>query len=316
MMIQSKMSKDSLFSFIRRSLFGAVQGVLLVSAFVFAQELRAETKVYNEAIEPGESLVWGCDLLPASDHAVGVRTYSRSAGGNSYTLNLEVLGAVNAEAESHEMCEGQSYTWRNKEYSVADTYVDTLRYVRYPELDSVYFTLVLTTKSGTNSSRDESICQGDSILWGCQWYGASGEYSYTLAGNECSTMTLNLTVLKPDTVLEEVLLKGASVSWRGKTYTKAGEYAYTKDYPEPFGCVDTLFRVRVIRYDSTSMVACYEEEVETWHGKTLTTSNIYRAAASMESTFTGEMVDTAYYVMNFKLASIHLCRLSIRIRYA
>jgi hypothetical protein len=124
-----------------------------------------------------------------------------------------------------------------------------------------------------SSSRNESICQGDSMLIGNVYRYFSGAYNDTLVGSDgCDSIrTTFLNVNLRDTT--EMNLSGCdSVNFNNNNYNSSG--IYYQNYSNILGC-DSILKLNISINNNTSIVfetACFSY---TSNGQTFTNSGIY-----------------------------------------
>ena len=87
----------------------------------------------------------------------------------------------------------------------------------------------------------QSICEGDSVIFGDEMYNTSGVYTYTkqTASGCDSVLELNLTVNPVYEMYDTVIMYGQSVEYGGQQYTAAGNYTIHNTSME--GCDSTTF---------------------------------------------------------------------------
>ena len=93
------------------------------------------------------------------------------------------------------ICAGESFSWFGNDYSVEDTYYDTLRYTT--GCDSICGTLILTVQQPKDSTTTVTICAGESFSWFGNDYSVEDTYYDTLrytTGCDSICGTLVLTV--------------------------------------------------------------------------------------------------------------------------
>jgi len=202
-----------------------------------------------------------------------------SAGGcdSVYTLDLKVYPTYSF-AESHAICEGDSYTWKGNTYSVAGDY--TITYASIHGCDSTY-TLHLSTYPSYAINEYQSICAGESFNWRGNAYSVAGVYTKTYPTiHGCDSMyTLNLTVHPTYAFTENhAVCQGSTYTWHGTTYSAPG--TYTKTYTSIHGC-DSIYTLHL---SDISSYAFYENhgicsgDSYTWHGNNYTAAGIYTAS--------------------------------------
>ncbi len=177
-------------------------------------------------------------------------TLSSSSGCDSViTINLTVLSLIETIL-NQSICSGDTLNFNGQPYAASGTYTDTL--AASNGCDSLV-TLQLTVLPVIQTTLNQSICAGDTLLWNGQPYFASGSYSDTLvASSGCdSILVLNLTV---NTTLSGSvnlsICSGDSVLYNGIYYT-AG--TYTDTLTAAGGC-DSVITIQVTPYTTTTPV--------------------------------------------------------------
>ena len=170
----------------------------------------------------GESYQWFDEELTES--AVKDTVLVSAAGCDSIvTLSLTVKYADVVYSEAA-ICQGDTYTWLNKEYSAAGTYLDTVRVEG--QADQV-LGLVLTVNKPTSAVLPVSILHGESYPWFDEVLTESAVKDTVItnvAGCD-SVVTLNLTVTyKATEYVSDAVCQGESYTWLGKEYSAAGTY--------------------------------------------------------------------------------------------
>ena len=176
------------------------------------------TYAFDQTIKQGETWFF-TDKYPsiATD---GVYTDTLAAANTCdsvVTVTVTVLQPVVLPAEDATTCEGKAYSFRDKDYTVADTYYDTVK--MGAGINDTIYTLNLTVNPKATYAFDYSMDEGNTYDFFGDPITESGEYSHTLtdaAANGCdSVVTVNVTVIPlPDTIYEETV----SIC-EGETYT-------------------------------------------------------------------------------------------------
>jgi hypothetical protein len=135
------------------------------------------------------------------------------------TLTLTVI-FPSYDTISQSICDGDTFTIGSKHYTASNTYTDTLTNVG--GCDSIV-TLHLTVKPLSYDTVSQSICSGDSFVFGSSTYRAQGYYSQILTGsNGCDSMVTLELMVNPqyiDTLADTVC---GSYNFYGLTLTASG----------------------------------------------------------------------------------------------
>ncbi len=257
----------------------------------------------------GDTVLWRCfEACETKIYSDTVREASIFGDGEYvkevYVLNFTFHGEP-VDSVKDEIATAIPYLWRGQSLTENGTYHDTVYTVPGDNsscIDSL-FTLNLKIELAKDSLEKVTLCNGDTLLWRCQQVYATGEYTDTLfyepSGNDSIRFTLNLTVLKDSVAPVEVkyLAPGYSYEWKdGNTYAAAGEYSYQTHYES--GCDSILFRLQVVKYDSTALTSCDGDTV-LWRCFEACETKIYSDTVREASIFgDGEYVKEVY-VLNF-----------------
>ena len=146
-----------------------------------------------------------------------------------YTLTLIVQDPFYQEKEDR-ICANEYYSWHGKSYNQTGVYYDSLIAHMPPFCDSIYC-LKLTVNPTYEQTFYDTICEGQSVLFGSQTYTQSGFYTqhYPAAGTGCdSTVHFHLTVIPKDRIQRTVhLCDGDYFHFHGENLTTSGMYIDT-----------------------------------------------------------------------------------------
>ena len=188
--------------------------------------IRATDRIVQTAsILHGESYQWYDYVLTES--VTKDTTFTNAAGCDStIVLNLTVKYA-DVDYDSAAICQGETYTWREKVYSEMGTYYDTLRI--QGQADQI-FGLMLQVHAPSYYEYAASICQGDYYDFGGEKLSEGGTYIDTVPNQfGCdSVVTLRLTVYEPENqTLDVTICHGTSYLFNGVELAKTGTYLDT-----------------------------------------------------------------------------------------
>ena len=194
------------------------------------------------------------------------------------------------------ICEGETYSWRGKTYTISNEYVDTVRTLDNL-CDSIYYKLSLTVKQKKYTTLPPAvICDN-------QWYdfcgrqiNQPGPYDTTLtASNGCDSivsvmLTVNPTYVKDTTF---TLCTGGAVTFNSRVYTKGGT---NRDTLRTVGCnCDSVYVIHINEYHpffkQERAILCKDSTMQ-WHGQTITGAGTYHD--SLTSTLSGNQCDSVY----------------------
>ncbi len=198
-----------------------------------------------------------------------------------YTLNLQYLPDVVYVEEDTLLCHGVTCEWRNKRYTTAGTYNDTVRNMLL--CDSIIYTLNLQyLPNVVYVEEDTLLCHGVTCEWRNKQYTTAGSYNDTVRNMLlCDSIiyTLNLQYL-PDVVYVEedtLLCHGVTCEWRKKQYTTAGTYSDT--VKNQLQCDSIIYTIELsylpeVQHFVTDTAICYGFAC-TWRDYTYAVSGTY-----------------------------------------
>ena len=206
--------RQSLLSFTGRS----VKGLLRAGVLLFALSLpfmQVHAIVEKEAVYAGDTLLWRCQLLGESG------TYYDSP---SYTMHFSVLAAPTSENVALAICKGDTLLWNCQRLYAGGLYKDTAWYEGFPTMAKTYYQLDLRVIEAVDQPvENQTICEGDTLLWRCQKLYEAGTYHDTLKSLVCPTCdslyyTLHLAMSTPTLMPEEdiEMILGETLLWRCK----------------------------------------------------------------------------------------------------
>ena len=154
-----------------------------------------------------------------------------------YTLNLQYLPDVVYVEEDTLLCHGVTCEWRNKPYTTAGTYNDTVRNMLL--CDSIIYTLNLQYLPDVVYVKEDTLlCHGVTCEWRNKPYTTAGSYNDTVRNMLlCDSIiyTLNL-LIHPEIPITHVTdtMAGPEYHWNEQIYTTGGEYSVI--LPAVTGC--------------------------------------------------------------------------------
>ena len=223
----------------------------------------------------GETYTWqDNDYTEAGTY---VAEYTTINGCDSiYTLNLVVNPSYEFN-EDYVMCDGETYTWQDNDYTEAGTYV--AEYTTINGCDSIY-SLNLVVNPSYEINEDYVICDGETYTWQDNDYTEAGTYvaEYTTINGCDSIYSLNL-VVNPSYEFNEdyVMCDGETYTWQGNDYTEAG--TYVAEYTTINGC-DSIYTLNLVvnpSYEFTEEYVMCDGETYTWQGNDYTEAGTYVA---------------------------------------
>jgi gliding motility-associated-like protein len=163
------------------------------------------------------------------------------------TIDLIVHPVYSGGEQNVSICEGETYSFGGTEYSVSGSYAFTFQTIQ--GCDSTVTLNLTVNPVYTGGVQTESICEGESFVFGGIVYNQTGNYPHTFAtifGCD-SIVTLNLTVHPFYGSTNVVhICEGDSYTFFGQTFNQTGVY------PVPFttvhGC-DSIINIDLTVHD-------------------------------------------------------------------
>lgn len=176
----------------------------------------------TDSIMHGETYLWAGKQLQESATVDSI--FTDSYGCDSIvTLNLLVKYA-DVQYEYKDICQGSTYTFGNKTYSMSGTYYDTVRVAGQAD---VIKGLVLTVHAPEVTNASVTLCAGDSLVFGGQVLKEAGVYSFTYENRFGCDSVVNLQVAIQEVVQRQVsaqICEGAAYDFNGKLLAESGTY--------------------------------------------------------------------------------------------
>ena len=250
-----------------------------------------KTTTLTAKVTEGETYLFGCKTVEAT--TVGTLqlsdTLTTIQGCDSIinlTLTIEPKSPVTPDSVvvSETIC-GGTYLFGCAQLTQSGTYRDTLTNSNGQDSVTVLHLTIAAPKATATAA---TICEGDTLLFGCKALTLAGTYTDTLRTVEgCdSIITLTLSVNPVQrTTTEATICAGDSYTFMGKAYTEAGTYTDTTTSVLT-GCDSivtlTLYVQTPVTAPEESKTVCASELPYNWLDHyTVTTAGTYR--------------DTAYY---------------------
>ncbi|HLP92787.1 MAG TPA: T9SS type A sorting domain-containing protein [Saprospiraceae bacterium] len=284
-------------------------GICIGTTYVFEGEPLTESGVYS-AILTAES---GCDsivtlTLDVVDKFVVNRSASICAGDffvfagdtltaeGSYTDSLKAIGGCDslivlklsllpnsASAQTVTLCEGVKYVFFGDTLTVAGDYQHVL--VSANGCDST-ITLTLNYVTSFETTDEQTICDGNSYVFGTQILETAGEYVqvFQAVGGCDSTVTLTLNVLPRTSGTDGATICAEdSFEYQGEVLTDEGEYTFILQGSN--GCDSVVtFTLTVLPAIGTSFEAtiCAGDSYD-FGDQNLTDAGVYEAIYTAEN---------------------------------
>ena len=205
-------------------------------------------------------------------------TYHSSLGCDSI-ITAYIDQEVYRDEQTVTICPGETYIWSydHQTYNVSGHYTKVEKDIHGN--DSVLHVLNLTVRYIPETYVEETICKGQTYVFGEQSLTESGVYSHTFhkTGGCDSVVVLSLNVLSPDTTYLAIQREeGASYVWDGETILHPGIYFHYGT--NRFGCdsVSILqFTYNQIDTIEQSLTVCPNELPFLWNGIEANQTNHY-----------------------------------------
>ena len=183
-------------------------------------------------IIPGETLNWRGQLI--TNTGLYTDSYTSSTGCDSiYTLGVgmkEDAPHMKMRTWNEDICEGDTLTWRNKNYFNTGTYVDTLYVGSTNIVDSLY--VLNLTVHPTYYIRERITFHSFPAEYRGYTFseGETHEFHYTTADGHCDSIIAVVAELEVTRTEETVTICDGDTyiwKWNGSTYTESGRYVVT-----------------------------------------------------------------------------------------
>lgn len=197
----------------------------------------------------GETYTWRGQQLKQTGYYVDSLT-TVTGCDSVYAIKLVVHNSIYQE-DSATICEGETFTWRGKDYVKAGTYTDKV--TAQSGCDDVYV-LKLNVTPKRYGKQELDVCVGDSVMYNNEWYTAGTHTVILTSQLGCdSVVTLKVNQL-PQLTGEEsaVICANETYHWYGQNITKAGDYQ-TKVKSAITGC-DSIITLHVSVIDTTHTI--------------------------------------------------------------
>jgi gliding motility-associated-like protein len=138
------------------------------------------------------------------------------------SVNLNLSSSVNQS-----ICQGSSFSFNGQNYSTSGSFPVTL--TSQSGCDSIV-TLNLTVNPAPITQLNESICAGNTFIFGNQNLTQSGQYSQTLQTTAGCDSIINLNLIVNPTITSSqnsFICEGETVSFFGQTLSNSGVYSQT-----------------------------------------------------------------------------------------
>lgn len=197
----------------------------------------------------GETYTWRGQQLKRTGYYTDSLT-TVTGCDSVYAFKLVVHNSIYQE-DSATICEGETFTWRGKDYVKAGTYTDKV--TAQSGCDDVYV-LKLNVTPKRYGKQELDVCVGDSVMYNNEWYTAGTHTVILTSQLGCdSVVTLKVNQL-PQLTGEEsaVICANETYHWYGQNITKAGDYQ-TKVKSAITGC-DSIITLHVSVIDTTHTI--------------------------------------------------------------
>lgn len=235
-----------------------------------------ERVVTTKVICDGGSYYWrGANYAQSGIYTEGMGN-SNGCYDKIYELQL-TIDSERGHKEKHNICEGEAYAWKGKQYSVSGIYYNRIRNNNGCEIID---TLVLNVNKKYAFYTSDTICQGEAYQWRRKSYTQSGHYKeeYTTIAGCDSIYYLDLVVSQNYAFnSNEQVCEGESFRWRGQVYKDRG--VYYDSLITSTGC-DSVYKLSLSiapKYRFEEYDTICEGETYHWHNQDYTNPGIYYA---------------------------------------
>lgn len=235
----------------------------------------------SASICAGESYIFDGDTLTLA--GIYVDTLTAGGGCDSFlVLTLNVLPNA-ASSLSVSLCEGSSYAFFGEIYTVGGIY--TAQLTAANGCDSIV-TLNLSFVPFFETTAEQTICDGDSYVFGDETLTDAGVYThqFTAQGGCDSTVTLTLIVLPTSTGTDQATICAeGSFEYNGEVLTDAGEYLFILEAEN--GCDSTVtFTLNVLPAIGSAVEATIcNGDTYGFAGEILTDAGTYEAILTADN---------------------------------
>ncbi|MCQ2348526.1 MAG: hypothetical protein MJZ65_04980 [Paludibacteraceae bacterium] len=190
----------------------------------------------TKAINPGQQYIWYGHYNDTILTTAGVYLDTlTSVEGCDSTFRLTItVHPEYLQSTTADICAGDFYTWRGKNYYESGIYDDSLQTIFH--CDSI-FRLVLNVHDTTIVDQYYDFCLGQAVGLGSKTFTTSGIYYDTIPSEyNCPQITRHIIRFHPEYRIArtKVLSDGEEYDFYGRILTKPG--VYTHNVPTAFGC--------------------------------------------------------------------------------
>ncbi len=248
--------------------FGACKSVLTLDLTVHP----ANTVIDAEICSGDAYLMGGSSYSTTGTHVA--QLVSSASCDSTVTLNLTVVNEFSGVNLDAEICQGETFVFGNQTLTTSGMYEET--FTSNFGCDSTVI-LELTVKPTYNLTLNEEICEGEFFVFGTQNYISTGTFEETFISSQgCdSTVTLNLTVHAPYSVVNESICEGNGYDLGDETFYDEGTYVVNVETSA--GCeteVTLNLTVNPTPSSSINEEIC-EGDSYTFDGNVITETGIY-----------------------------------------
>ncbi|MDX1911752.1 MAG: T9SS type A sorting domain-containing protein [Saprospiraceae bacterium] len=226
--------------------------------------------------------VFGSDTLFADGVYVDSLTAQSGGCDSIVTLNLFVLPNISTNV-AVQLCVGASYIFQGDTLTEDGIYVEILDAAN--GCDSV-IVLDLTFVTSFETTLEQTICAGDTYVFGNDTLDTEGTYSLTLtASGGCdSIVTLQLSVLPGATGAEEATIcEGETFEYNGESLTNAGNYTFVLEDENGCDSIVTLTLNVLPASESAIAATICNGETYPFFGLELDNSGVFEAILTAEN---------------------------------
>ena len=232
-----------------------------------------DTVNLTSTICSGDTIVLGAQSLTSAGNYSEV--FSNVNGCDS-VVNMEIfVNPISITTINDTICEGQPYQFAGQAIVAGGVYYDSLQTTL--GCDSIV-SLVMVVNPIERTTQTQTVCFGDSFLFGGVQLTATGTYYDTLTNAKgCDSIsTLQLVVGTGDTIqAADIICSGDTVAFGSQFIYQTG--VYTEVFTSTAGCDSVVTMTLEVLATSSSQLAATicENDTVVFAGQALTTSGIY-----------------------------------------
>ena len=227
------------------------------------------------------------------------------------TMTVTVNPSYPAVNDSHEMCQGETYTWQGHTFgATAGTFTETENVHTSLGCDSIVTMTVTVNPSYTGVTDNHTMCQGETYTWQGHTFGATaGTFTETenvhttLGCDSIVTMTVTVNPSYPAVNDSHTMCQGETYTWQGHTFgTTSGVFTETENVHTALGCDSVVTMTVTVNPSYTGVTDSHtmcQGDTYTWQGHTFgTTSGTFTETENVHTTLGCDSIVTMTVTVN------------------